>query len=50
MHRLAAVIVAISLVAADWPLFRGDAAQTGVAAEPLPDKLGRGAPEGEPAI
>lgn len=26
-------------LAADWPVFRGDAAQTGVAAEPLPKKL-----------
>src|SRR5207237_5650278 len=25
--------------AADWPTFRADAAQTGVAADPLPDKL-----------
>src|SRR4051812_344226 len=47
MPRLAAVLVAIVLgvltprrsPAADWPVFRGDAAQTGVAADPLPDHL-----------
>ena len=27
------------VAAADWPVFRGDAAQTGLAAEPLPDEL-----------
>src|SRR3954471_4051487 len=44
---LAVALVAIGLgaltpprsPAADWPVFRGDAAQTGVAADPLPDKL-----------
>ena len=47
MHRLTATLVAVALgpltqprsPAADWPLFRGDPAQTGVAADPLPDKL-----------
>src|SRR2546422_10886096 len=47
MHRLAAVLVAVGLgaltpprsPAADWPVFRGDPAQTAVAADPLPDKL-----------
>jgi outer membrane protein assembly factor BamB len=40
--RSAALSIALLLPAtatADWPVFRGDAAQTGVAAEPLPDKL-----------
>src|SRR4051794_16779796 len=37
--RPAAVLVAVLLVAADWPSFRGDPAQTGVAADPLPDVL-----------
>ena len=45
MHRLVAVLVALGALtqprspAADWPVFRGDAAQTGVAAEALPEKL-----------
>jgi outer membrane protein assembly factor BamB len=33
------LLVALPAPAADWPVFRGDAAQTGVAGEPLPDKL-----------
>ncbi len=42
--RLAALAVLGALTpprspAADWPVFRGDAAQTGIAAEALPDKL-----------
>lgn len=32
-------IGALSLSAADWPLFRGNSLQTGVAPVPLPDKL-----------
>jgi outer membrane protein assembly factor BamB len=45
MHRFAFAVVALGTLtqprslAADWPVFRGDAAQTGVAAHPLPDKL-----------
>ncbi len=31
--------MAVPAAAADWPVFRGDAAQTGVVAEPLPEKL-----------
>jgi outer membrane protein assembly factor BamB len=32
-------IFGISVLCADWPVFRGNPAQTGVATEPLPDKL-----------
>jgi outer membrane protein assembly factor BamB len=47
MSRLLAVFAVLILgamtqprsPAADWPSFRGDPAQTGVAADPLPDKL-----------
>jgi outer membrane protein assembly factor BamB len=34
-----ALSIALPAVAADWPVFRGDAAQNGVAADRLPDKL-----------
>src|SRR5437762_7392959 len=40
--RLVSSLVFLSVplsVYADWPLFRGDALQTGVAKEPLPDTL-----------
>ncbi|HEY1379659.1 MAG TPA: PQQ-binding-like beta-propeller repeat protein [Gemmataceae bacterium] len=36
---LSAALLTAAAAAADWPVFRGDAAQTGVAADPLPDKL-----------
>src|SRR5438034_10789346 len=45
MIRLVAALIALGALtqprspAADWPTFRGDPAQTGVAAEALPDKL-----------
>ena len=48
MKRITCVLVTIlgaltqprsPVAAADWPVFRGDAAQSGVAADPLPDKL-----------
>src|SRR6516164_4947924 len=32
-------LILVAPAAADWPVFRGDTAQTGVVAEPLPDKL-----------
>src|SRR5947209_16035883 len=34
-----AIVLLPALAAADWPLFRGDALQTGVAAEALPESL-----------
>lgn len=36
---IVAVLTPIALLAADWPLFRGNALQTGVAASALPEKL-----------
>jgi len=36
---IALLLLASATAAADWPLFRGNALQTGVAAEALPDKL-----------
>jgi outer membrane protein assembly factor BamB len=33
------LLITLPVPAADWPVFRGDAAQTGVASEPLPDRL-----------
>src|SRR6476661_5743137 len=42
-RRLAAVLTAVltaaAAPAADWPVFRGNATQTGVAADALPDRL-----------
>src|SRR5437763_15077230 len=43
MNRLAALLATSALAAvapaADWPTFRGDPAQTGIAADALPDRL-----------
>src|SRR5581483_9940246 len=42
MRRLTALLTAAltaAATAADWPVFRGDATQTGIAGESLPDKL-----------
>src|SRR5947209_2483007 len=36
---VALTLILPALAAADWPLFRGDPLQTGVAADPLPDRL-----------
>src|SRR5947209_13935089 len=36
---VALTLILPALAAADWPLFRGDPLQTGVAAEPLPASL-----------
>ena len=39
LAALAAVVIAAAVPAADWPVFRGNTTQTGVADEALPDRL-----------
>jgi outer membrane protein assembly factor BamB len=36
---LTAAVLTAAAPAADWPVFRGNAAQTGITADPLPDRL-----------